>query len=143
MTPAHVQAVQASWALVEPIGDEAARLFYARLFELDPSLRRLFGGDIAAQGRKLLAALRTAVSALERFGTLRPVLAELGARHQRYGVRAEHYDTVGSALLWTLKRGLQQHYSAEVEAAWREAYEAIAQAMQSPVVTPVPHPMPG
>ena len=52
MTPAQVQTLRASWALVEPIGDEAARLFYARLFELDPSPRILFGGDMAAQGRK-------------------------------------------------------------------------------------------
>jgi hemoglobin-like flavoprotein len=131
MTPAQVQALRASWALVEPIGDEAARLFYARLFELDPSLRRLFSGDMAAQGRKLLAALRATVAAVDHFDALRPVLAELGARHQGYGVRAEHYDSVGAALLWTLQRGLQQHYSAEVNAAWRAAYAAVAQAMQA------------
>ena len=131
MTPAQVQALRASWALVEPIGDEAARLFYARLFELDPSLRRLFSGDMAAQGRKLLAALRATVAAVDRFENLRPVLAELGARHQGYGVRAAHYETVGAALLWTPQRGLQQHYSVEVDAAWRAAYGAISQAMQS------------
>ena len=138
MTPAQVQALRASWALVEPIGDEAARLFYARLFELDPSLRRLFSGDMAAQGRKLLAALRATVAAVDRFDALRPVLAELGARHRGYGVRAEHYDTVGAALLWTLQRGLQQHYSAEIDAAWRAAYGAVAQAMQATLLQPVP-----
>ncbi|MES2956879.1 MAG: globin family protein [Pseudomonadota bacterium] len=136
MTPAQVQALRASWALVEPIGDEAARLFYARLFELDPSLRRLFSGDMAAQGRKLLAALRATVAAVDRFDALRPMLADLGARHRGYGVRAEHYDTVGAALLWTLQRGLQQHYCAEVDAAWRAAYGAVAQAMQATLQQP-------
>ena len=136
MTPAQVQALRASWALVEPIGDEAACLFYARLFELDPSLRMLFSGDMAVQGRKLLAALRATVAAVDRFEVLRPVLAELGARHQGYGVRAEHYDTVGAALLWTLRRGLQEHYTFEVDTAWRAAYGAVAQAMQSTLLQP-------
>ena len=136
MTPAQIDALRSSWARVEPIGEQAAKLFYARLFELDPSLRMLFRGDRAAQGRKLLAALRATVAAVDRFDDLRPVLADLGARHQGYGVRAEHYDTVRAALLWTLQRGLEPHYRAETDAAWRAAYAAVAQAMQSRLPQP-------
>ena len=131
MTPAQIDALRSSWARVEPIGEQTAALFYARLFELDSSLRMLFGGDMAAQGRKLLAALRATVAAADRLDTLRPLLADLGVRHQGYGVRAEHYDTVGAALLWTLQRGLQANYSAETDGAWRAAYATLAQAMQS------------
>ena len=131
MTPTQIDLLRSSWARVEPIGQQAAKLFYARLFELDPSLRRLFGGDMAAQGRKLLAALRATVAAVDRFDDLGPMLADLGARHHGYGVRAEHYDTVGEALLWTLQRGLEPHYSAATDVAWRAAYAAVAQAMQS------------
>ena len=76
-------------------------------------------------------ALRATVAAADRLDTLRPLLADIGVRHQGYGVRAEHYDTVGAALLWTLQRGLQANYSAETDTAWHVAYAVVAQAMQS------------
>jgi hemoglobin-like flavoprotein len=52
MTPRQVALVQRSWTLVQPIADKAAELFYMRLFSLEPSVRRLFSGDMArlAQG---------------------------------------------------------------------------------------------
>ena len=131
MTPAQIDAVRTSWAQVTPIAAQAARLFYERLFELDPGLRALFGADRAAQERKLLAALDATVRGLERLETLRPMLAALGARHAGYGVRATHYATVGAALLWTLERGLQQRYTTDVDAAWRSAYALIAGVMQA------------
>ena len=48
--------VQESFAAVAPIADEAAVLFYRRLFELDPSLERMFRGDMTEQRRKLISA---------------------------------------------------------------------------------------
>jgi hemoglobin-like flavoprotein len=54
--------VQQSFALIMPIADDAAALFYRRLFELDPSLERMFKGDMAEQRRKLMQML-TAISA--------------------------------------------------------------------------------
>jgi hypothetical protein len=41
MTTTQTELVQASFAKVLPIADEAAALFYGRLFELDPALRPL------------------------------------------------------------------------------------------------------
>jgi hypothetical protein len=43
VTPEQKTLVQQSFALVVYIADTAAELFYGRLFELDPSLRRLSG----------------------------------------------------------------------------------------------------
>ena len=54
MTPAEKSLVQTSFAKVAPIAEQAAALFYGRLFEMDPSLRPLFKGDIREQGRKLM-----------------------------------------------------------------------------------------
>ena len=55
MTPEQKTLVQNSFEQVLPIADVAAELFYGRLFELDPSLRHLFRGDMKAQGRALMA----------------------------------------------------------------------------------------
>ncbi len=73
--------VQESLALVTPIADDAARLFYGRLFELDPSLRSMFPDDLSDQGRKLMQMLSATVKGLNRIEKLIPVLEQLAVRH--------------------------------------------------------------
>jgi hemoglobin-like flavoprotein len=131
MTPIQVGLVQESWQRVAPIKDEAAQLFYNRLFELDPNLRALFKGDLAEQRRKLMAMLGAAVSSLGRPDALLPILRELGRKHTGYGVQPRDYDTVGAALLWTLEQGLGTAFTAEVHDAWSVTYGLVASTMQS------------
>lgn len=69
MTPHQKMLVQTSFAQVAPIAETAAALFYNRLFELDPSLRPMFTGDIAEQGRKLMQMLTVAVRGLDDWGS--------------------------------------------------------------------------
>ena len=129
LVPAHVAELRRSWQLVAPLADEAAQLFYARLFELDPSLRVLFHTEPAIQRRKLMDALTFVVTLADRPDDLLPRLAALGARHVGYGVRPEHYTTVGEALLWTLDQGLGALRTAEARDAWVATYEFVATAM--------------
>ena len=115
----------------ERLLDTAARLFYGRLFELEPALRRLFGRtDMEEQRRKLMQMLAVAVAALDRLDTLRPALEALGRRHVGYGVEDRHYGLVGAALLWTLEQGLGDEYTASVRDAWTAAYTALSTIMQ-------------
>jgi hemoglobin-like flavoprotein len=125
-----VTLVQSSFERVEPITEIAAELFYARLFELDPSLRPLFHGDMKSQGQKLMTTLKLVVRGLERPETILPAVRSLGQRHVAYGVKDEHYATVGAALLWTLGQGLGDAFTPEVENAWTTAYTLLAGVMQ-------------
>ncbi len=59
MTPDQRRLVRDSFARVAPIAEQAAELFYGRLFELDPALKPLFKGDMKEQGRKLMAMIGT------------------------------------------------------------------------------------
>ena len=116
---------------VAPIADTAARLFYGRLFELEPGLRPLFGRtDMEEQRRKLMQMLDVAVAALDRLETLRPALEALGRRHVGYGVEDRHYGLVGEALLWTLEQGLGDGYTRSVREAWTAAYTTLATIMR-------------
>ena len=131
MTPEQVKLVQESFGKVAPIAEQAAGLFYQRLFELDPSLRGLFkGGDMKAQGQKLMQALTMVVKGLDRPGTILPGVVALGQRHVDYGVKDEHYATVGQALLWTLERGLGSEFTPGVKEAWSAAYNLLATVMK-------------
>ena len=86
-----IELVQTTVAVIAPIADDAASLFYRRLFEIDPALRPLFRGDMAAQQRKLMYMLSAAVHGLPRLDRLIPALEELGRRHLAYGVADDHY----------------------------------------------------
>ena len=130
MNSEQIQLVQSSFAKVRPIATVAAELFYGRLFELDPSLRPLFKGDIVAQGRMLMSMLNAAVAGLQDLDALTPVVRQLGARHVRYGVQDQHYATVGEALLWTLEKGLAADFTPAVRDAWIAAYALLAGEMQ-------------
>jgi hemoglobin-like flavoprotein len=126
-----IALVQATWQQVAPIADTAARLFYGRLFELEPDLRSLFGRtDMEEQRRKLMQMLAVAVAALDRLETLRPALEALGRRHIDYRVENRHYSLVGSALLWTLEQGLGDEYTGSVRDAWTAVYTTLSTIMQ-------------
>jgi hemoglobin-like flavoprotein len=129
MTPQQVALVQASFAKVAPIAEQAAALFYGRLFETAPETRALFRGDMGVQGQKLMGAITTVVTNLDNLAAVVPVAQELAKRHVGYGVRPEHYGPVGAALLWTLEQGLGGDFTPEVGAAWAEAYGALSGVM--------------
>ena len=126
-----IELVQSSFAMVVPIAEDAAELFYNRLFEIAPEVRPLFKGDMKEQGAKLMAILARAVSALDKLDDLVPVVQELGRRHHGYGVTAEHYGPVGEALLWTLEQGLGDAFTPAVKAAWTKVYGVLAEVMRN------------
>ena len=130
MTPHQIDLVQASWKQVLPVAETAAQMFYGRLFFLDPSLRPMFLGDMRDQGRKVMAMLSYTVNGLNRLDVLLPAVRALGRRHATYGVRPEHYFTVGAALLWTLEQGLGAAFTPAVREAWVAAYGVLADTMR-------------
>src|SRR5215831_16256200 len=130
LTAAQKTLVQETFAIVVPIADDAAQLFYQRLFQLDPSLERMFKGDMAEQRRKLVQMLTAVVKGLDRLDQLVPIVQDLGRRHATYGVADKHYDTVGAALLWTLEKGLGKAFTEDTREAWATVYGLLASVMK-------------
>jgi hemoglobin-like flavoprotein len=131
MTPEQKQLVRDSFAKLAPIADDAAALFYQRLFTLDPKLSALFTHDMKEQGRKLMSMIATAVAQLDKVEALAPVLRALGKRHIGYGVRDSDYDTVATALLWTLEKGLGADFTPALKDAWTACYGVLAAEMKA------------
>ena len=124
-----IQMVQQDWAKVLPIAETAATIFYDRLFALDPKLRALFKPDLTEQKLKLMKTIGYAVNSLTNVAEIVPTVQALGRRHVAYGVKPEHYQTVGAALLWTLKQGLGESFDSNHEAAWGKVYGVLSQTM--------------
>lgn len=129
MQAEQIRMVQESFSKLAPITAQASALFYNSLFALDPALRPMFPGDMAAQGAKLMQMIGAAVNMLGDRARLVPVLRQLGRRHDEYGVREDHYVTVGVALMWTLEKGLGPEFTPGVRAAWRLAYQFMSDQM--------------
>src|SRR5712672_1156006 len=121
-----VKLVQDSFAKVAPISEQAAVLFYNRLFEVAPGVRAMFPDDMTEQRKKLMAMLATVVNGLGNLESILPAASALATRHVSYGAKAEHYPVVGVALLWTLKKGLGDAWTPEVAAAWTAAYGTLS-----------------
>lgn len=130
MTPAQITLVKDSWEKVKPISEQAASLFYGRLFELDPSLQSLFKGDMSEQGKKLMATISLAVSSLDKLETILPAVQALGKKHSaEYNVPDSSYATVGEALIWTLGQGLGEAFTDDVKESWVLTYTTLSEAM--------------
>jgi hemoglobin-like flavoprotein len=131
MTPDQVKLVQDSFAKVAPISEQAAVLFYDRLFEIAPQVKAMFPDDMTEQRRKLMMMLAAVVNGLGNLESILPAASALAKRHVSYGAKVEHYPVVGAALLWTLEQGLGDGWTPELAEAWSTAYGALSGYMIS------------
>ena len=138
MTPDQVKLVQDSFKKVEPIAAQAADLFYGRLFEIAPDVRKLFPADLTSQKEKLMSMIATAVTNLHQVETIIPAVQDLGRRHVGYGVTSTHYQPVGEALIWTLEKGLGPDFTPDVKDAWLTTYQTLQDVMTSAAAEVMP-----
>jgi hemoglobin-like flavoprotein len=131
MTPDQVKLVQQSFAKVAPISEQAAVIFYDRLFEVAPQVKAMFPADMTEQRKKLMAMLAVVVNGLPNLESILPAASALAKRHVAYGAKPAHYPVVGSALLWTLEKGLGEAWTPEIAAAWTAAYGTLSGYMIS------------
>ena len=129
MTLDQIELVQQSFAKVAPISDQAATIFYNRLFEVAPQVKVMFPENMTEQRKKLMATLAVVVNGLSDLPSILPAASALAIRHVSYGARREHYPVVGAALLWTLEQGLGDAWTPEVASAWTAAYDTLSGTM--------------
>jgi len=125
-----LEALEASFDLVAPRGDELMDVFYSRLFAAAPAVIPLFAGaDLARQKTMLLGTLVLLRKSLRNLEGIVPKLRELGARHVAYGAKPEHYPVVGQVLIASMADVAGAAWTAEFERAWSEAFAVVAGAM--------------
>src|SRR5262249_21599872 len=110
---------------------ETGRVFYDRLFVIAPETRALFRSDMESQTQKLMDTLAMVIASLREMTSLAAMLEAMAVRHTRYGVRDEHYDKVGEALLWALEQVLGPAFTPDVRSAWATLYGTVAGIMRN------------
>jgi hemoglobin-like flavoprotein len=129
MTPEQINLIQNSFEKLRSDPETLSRLFYDRLFELDPTLKPLFKNDMLEQQFKLMSMLQMIVRDLDKLDYIVEGIQKLALRHINYGVKLEHYETVGQALLWALEQSLKADFTDAVCLAWRKVYDLLTEFM--------------
>ena len=131
MTPEQLEQVRSSYARLGDGGTTMAAEFYRRLFAADPSARDLFVEAPDVMAVKFAAELEAIVQAITAYDVFAPRVADLATRHRHYGVQTHHFRSVGDALLGALAEQLSDIWTVELEAAWRRAYNLVAEMMMA------------
>lgn len=129
LTEKQIELIEDSFGLVIPISDQAASIFYTRLFEILPEAKSLFHNDIELQGKKLMEMLSYLVGSLNNLVEIIPIIQSLAKRHVAYGIKNEYYQHVGESLLYTLEKGLGDEFTLEVKDAWVVLYTLLSNTM--------------
>jgi hemoglobin-like flavoprotein len=126
----NLEALETSFDLVAPHGDELMDVFYARLFAAAPAVKPLFAAtDLKRQKTMLLGTLVLLRKSLRDLEAIVPKLHDLGARHVTYGAQPEHYPVVAEVLVASLAEIAGPAWTEEYERAWGEALTIVAGAM--------------
>lgn len=109
----------------EILGD----VFYTKLFYDHPELRTMFPQEMEEQNKKLIDMLNVIIGRLENLDELKGEIIAVARRHVDYGVKDEHYNMVGAALLWTLQKALGKDWTDELKTAWINCYTELSGTM--------------
>src|SRR5262245_17097565 len=134
MTPEQLELVRRSYASLGPHAPAMALDFYERLFSIDPSTEALFTRPPSIMAEKFAAELDAIVEAIVSFDVFAPRVRDLAARHAAYGVQTRHFRAVGEALVGALAGRLGPEWNPALEAAWRRAYNLVAEIMMASTV---------
>jgi nitric oxide dioxygenase len=125
----NLDAVETSFDLLAPRGDELMDEFYSRLFAVAPAVKPLFPDDMRRQKAMLLAALVLVRKSIRDLDAIAPTLRRLGACHVAYGAKPQHYPIVGQALIGSMAEIAGDAWRPEYEHAWAAAFELVADTM--------------
>lgn len=125
-----IQAIESSFQLLAPRGEELVQRFYALLFARYPQVRGMFPSEMSNQKQKLLSSIVLVVKNIRQPEKLMEPLKAMGARHSGYGVQPAHYAVVRDTLLEVMSEMAGPAWNAQLSQAWTEALNTVATVMQ-------------
>jgi nitric oxide dioxygenase len=133
-----IELLETSFQEIVPQGEAFVEAFYTTLFAEFPQTKAFFSStNMREQKKKLLGALALVIQNLRKPDVLTAALHGLGQRHEKYGVRPEHYPIVGAVLLDTFAAFMGERWTPALRDAWAEAYQAVCALMLEGTTAPM------
>lgn len=138
ITAEQTKLVKNSWKKLRHVNAEIiGDLFYSKLFVDEPRLRKMFSSQMKQQNKKLIDMLSFIVSKIDNFQSVNRDIQALAIRHECYGVKPEHYEMIGTALIWTLEKAVGKDWNINLKQAWIACFNTIAKTMIAATKKPV------
>ncbi|WP_027170775.1 NO-inducible flavohemoprotein [Methylobacterium sp. 10] len=129
LTPATIALIKATVPALEAHGLTITKRMYERLFR-DPAMRDLFNqshhGETGSQPKALALAVLAYARHIDDLGALSGAVERIAQKHVALNILPEHYPFVADALLGAIQDVLGNAATAEICAAWGEAYWFLA-----------------
>ena len=129
LTPSTIALIKATVPALEAHGLAITSRMYERLFR-DPAMRDLFNqshhGATGAQPKALALAVLAYARHIDDLGAMGGAVERIAQKHVTLNILPEHYPAVGEALLGAIQDVLGDAATAEICAAWGEAYWLLA-----------------
>lgn len=129
LTPSTIALIKATVPALEAHGLAITSRMYERLFR-DPAMRDLFNqshhGATGAQPKALALAVLAYSRHIDDLGAMGGAVERIAQKHVTLNILPEHYPAVGEALLGAIQDVLGDAATAEICAAWGEAYWLLA-----------------
>ena len=126
----NIDLLEETFNALAPHGEALVARFYEELFKRYPAVKPMFKNTTPKkQQQKLLSALILVVNNLRKPDKLTDVLTTLGAKHQGYGAAPAHYEAVAGTLLDVMAEFAGNAWTDEVQKAWSDALNAVANIM--------------
>jgi hemoglobin-like flavoprotein len=129
LTAHQKQLLRDTLARLAPASALVATLFYRRLVELDPSMRRQLKGPLKTQGRQFMGVLKLAILSLDDPERLQTTLNRLSKRRRRSTMGAGQCLTFSRALSWTFEQSLEGWFTRDARQAWAALLAEVSRIM--------------
>jgi hemoglobin-like flavoprotein len=132
VTPDQLAAICNSFDKALSMAPDFGARFYQRLSRDHPQTLVIFSAvNMASQHTRFVGMLSIVLHRMKDNRPVTPLLQDLGRQHGRYGVRDEHFEGFGAALIEVVSELLGSEFDAAIRQSWIEVYEEITGRMKS------------
>lgn len=124
-----IATIKSTIPLLETAGVAITNHFYQRMFQVNPELKDIFNMTNQHSGRQqfaLFSAIAAYAKNIDNLTVLTETVERVAHKHTSFFIQPEHYDIVGHHLIETLRELAEDAFTPEVERAWTEAYQFLA-----------------
>ncbi|SFD09867.1 NO-inducible flavohemoprotein [Pseudoalteromonas denitrificans] len=130
LTEKDITLVKSTIPLLEEAGSAITEYFYNRMFKHNPELKDIFNMSNQHTGKQKVAlfeAIAAYAKNIENLAALTTAVERIAQKHTSFNIQPDHYNIVGHHLLATLRELAPDAFTAEIEQAWANAYQFLAE----------------